>query len=262
MNKMLTNAISLGVVVLGMLPMAQAQANPISAQGTWETTLQGRDLDGNTSTVEAYYDRVLNITWLADADYAKTSGADADGYMLWSQAQAWVGGLNIGGVTQWRLPRMIDVGNDGCNLSNGGTDCGYNVLTTSGSPPYPASTVYSEMASMFYDTLGNLAPVDSSGNSQSGSGLTNTGPFANLLATKYWYGTEYAPTSLNAWNMDVSSGRQSFGTKETAHHHAWAVHDGDVGVAVGVVPAPATVWLFGCGLLGLMGVGLRRRARV
>lgn len=39
----------------------------ISGQGTWETTLQGRDLDGNLNTFKAYYDTVLNITWLADA---------------------------------------------------------------------------------------------------------------------------------------------------------------------------------------------------
>lgn len=39
----------------------------IPGQGTWETTLQARDFDGNMNTVEAYYDTVLNITWLADA---------------------------------------------------------------------------------------------------------------------------------------------------------------------------------------------------
>lgn len=32
-----------------------AQAVAISGQGTWESTLQGRDLDGNLSTFEAYY---------------------------------------------------------------------------------------------------------------------------------------------------------------------------------------------------------------
>ena len=47
-----------------------SRAAAISGQGTWETTLQPRDLDGNTSTIEAYYDTVLNITWLANATYA------------------------------------------------------------------------------------------------------------------------------------------------------------------------------------------------
>lgn len=39
-----------------------AQAAPIPGQGTWETTLQGRDLDGNFGSFEAYYDTVLDIT--------------------------------------------------------------------------------------------------------------------------------------------------------------------------------------------------------
>ena len=30
--------------------------------------LLGRDLDGNLSTAEAYYDTVLGITWLGDAN--------------------------------------------------------------------------------------------------------------------------------------------------------------------------------------------------
>jgi hypothetical protein len=42
----------------------------VYGQGTWETTLQARDMDGNTSTIEAYYDTVLDITWLADANYS------------------------------------------------------------------------------------------------------------------------------------------------------------------------------------------------
>ena len=36
----------------------------------------------------AVYDTDLNITWLADADYAKTSGYDADGLLSWPDAKA------------------------------------------------------------------------------------------------------------------------------------------------------------------------------
>ena len=43
--------------------------------------------------------------------------------------------------------------------------------------------------------------------------------------------------------------------------YAWAVQSGDVGVAVSSVPVPAAMWLFGSGLLGLMGVA-RRKHRV
>jgi hypothetical protein len=47
-----------------------SHAAAVSGQGTWETTLQGRDLDGNPATFEAYYDTDLNITWLANANIA------------------------------------------------------------------------------------------------------------------------------------------------------------------------------------------------
>ncbi len=38
--------------------------------------------------------------------------------------------------------------------------------------------------------------------------------------------------------------------------YGWAVHSGDVST----VPVPAAVWLFGSGLLGLIGVARRKRA--
>jgi hypothetical protein len=41
---------------------------------------------------------------------------------------------------------------------------------------------------------------------------------------------------------------------------AWAVHDDDVGTpAVSAVPVPATAWLFGTGLAGLLGFSRKRR---
>ena len=40
------------------------------------------------------YDDVLNVTWLQDANYAQTSGYDADGGMTWGNAVAWVSDLS------------------------------------------------------------------------------------------------------------------------------------------------------------------------
>ena len=37
----------------------------------------------------AYYDDVANLTWLADANYAMTSGYDVDGLMNWYDSMAW-----------------------------------------------------------------------------------------------------------------------------------------------------------------------------
>ena len=54
------------------------------------------------------YDTDLGITWLQDANYAQTSGYDADGRMTWNQATNWAAGLNINGITGWRLPSTVD----------------------------------------------------------------------------------------------------------------------------------------------------------
>lgn len=192
----------------------------VPGQGSWETTLQARDFDGNSSTIEGYYDTVLKITWLADASYAGTM-------MDWDTAtKDWVKNLKINGITGWRLPTMVDTDTPGCDGSFNGTDCGYNVKTTDG------STVYSEMASMFYDTLGNKARVDTSGASpQPGWGLTNTGPFSNLQPSIYWSGLEYALTGTAAWVFSFSDGNQATAAKG-ASWYVWAVHGGDVGSPV------------------------------
>lgn len=50
------------------------------------------------------YDDVLNVTWLQDANYAKTSGYDADGLLMWDMAMVWADGLVYQGYDDWRLP--------------------------------------------------------------------------------------------------------------------------------------------------------------
>ena len=44
------------------------------------------------------YDDVLDITWLQDANYAQTSGYDADGKMSWMDANTWASNLSLGGL--------------------------------------------------------------------------------------------------------------------------------------------------------------------
>ena len=198
------------------------------------------------------YDDVLGITWLQDANYAMTSGFDVDGMITWDTAVGWVDSLvysNSGGTyADWRLPTVIDTGSVGCPTNDwAGTDCGWNVDTSTG-----------EMASLFYDTLGNLAYYDTSGSPQSGSGLSNTGPFTNLQSHLYWTGTDWSPTGafINGFGgtsgtpgSAVWAGLQSIDDK-THDWYAWAVRDGDVAA----VPIPAAFWLFGSalGLLGWM----------
>ena len=201
----------------------------------------------------AYYDTVLNITWLADANYAKTSGYDADGLMTWSAAQTWIGTLNTAsylGKNDWRLPTVIDTGAPGCvTVAYTGTDCGFNVDLSTG-----------EMARMFYSTLGNTAAINTSGVAQpcisAGPNycLTNVGPFSNLQPNYYWSGTEYAPFTSDAWLFYFDLGSQYNDDKSTGFY-AWAVRPGDIAT----VPVPGAVWLFG-GAVTLLGAVRRRSA--
>lgn len=189
----------------------------------------------------AYYDDVNNLTWLADAN--------ANGAMTWADANAWAAGLNVAGVTGWRLPDTIDVNNDGITFPNvyQGVDAGYNITT------------HSEMSNMFYNVLGNSAIFDTAGNPQVG-GLSNTGPFTNLQSGYYWSATEYVIDPAYAWVFGMHNGNQGYLFKPATFYDlsnitAWAVYSGDVSA----VPVPAAVWLFSSGLLGLVGVARRKR---
>ena len=188
------------VATAAMLWATPAAALPVSGQGTWETTLLGRDVNGNAvsgnnASAVFLYDTALNVTWLRDAN--------KNGRMNWNAANTWASGLNVGGFTGWRLPSMVDTGASGCDYSNaGGTDCGYNVQTAT-----------SEMAHLYYVTLGNLAycpPGDATcaGGPQVGFGLSNTGDFQNMQSFDYWSGLEYAPSTSLAWAFRTFGGVQ------------------------------------------------------
>jgi hypothetical protein len=215
----------------------------VSGQGTWETTLLPRYFVGDDiDHPSAYYDTVLGITWLRNANAAGTT-------MDWTTANAWATALDLDGTPGadgWRLPLVVDTGTSGCNWANTGTDCGYNVDTATG-----------EMAHMFYVTLGNLAYYNTSGaGPQPGWGLTNTGPFSSLMASNYWSGTQYAPVS-GAWLFDFRYGSQNARPKYDGYY-AWAVYPGPIGAAA-PVPLPAAAWLLASGLVGLLGIGRRLR---
>lgn len=247
----------IAVLLAALVTAVAAQAAPVSNQGTWETTLLGRDINrnavaANSASAVYLYDTVLGITWLRDTN--------VNGFGDWSTQMGWAQNLSMGSgvnvIDDWRLPNITDIGNDGCNFSfAGGTDCGENVDTNG-----------SEMAHLFYVTLGNLAYCDpstattnfcSSQTFQSGFGLTNTGDFQSMQQfSGYWSGTEYAPSSSSAWYFYNFGGSQEVRDK-THTLYAMAVRPGDVLAAQ--VPEPETLLLVLTALAAL-GLGRRRQA--
>lgn len=145
----------------------------------------------------------------------------------------------------WRRPKVVDIGTPGCDspYAYSGTDCGYNVDLSTG-----------EMAHLFYDTLGNLAPYDTSGTGPPPGywGMTNTGPFSNIDLNYYWSGTTYAPGPGSAWNFRFYDGIQ-FDFPKSNVFYAWAVSPGDA-----LVPVPAVAWLVAGAFVG-MGAAAKRR---
>lgn len=223
-----------------------------------QAALQGRDLDGNGATFEAYYDTVLNITWLADANYAQTSGYDADGRMTWDAANTWAASLSFtDGVIvydNWRLPTVGPVNGTTFNYNysaDGSTDWGYNTASPQ-----------NEIGHMFYVTLGNLGRFNPDGTlsgcyvNGSSSCLDNVGPFSNLYSGSYFFGTEYAPGSSTMWEFITIDGQQNYGRKDIdGHNYSWAVSSGDVAA----VPEPGT-WVMLLAGLALVGAAAGRRS--
>jgi hypothetical protein len=186
------------------------------------------------------YDDVLDITWLQDANYARTSGGDDNGRMKWNQAMEWVQGLeyydSVRDVTwtNWRLPRIRP--SNGSNYVydfsvDGTTDRGFNTVS-----------VNSELAHMFYVTLGNRGYAATDGSyPQQLYGLTNVGPFKNLRPLAYWAESEYEPFPGHAWGFIYLTGSQHAGVKDLEAFYGWAVRDGDIASVTPVVDITSPV---------------------
>ncbi len=207
------------------------------------------------------YDDVLDITWLQDANYAKTSGHDADGKMTWSQAVAWAGNLSYGGYNDWRLPTVAPINGTTFNYNYswaGNTDSGHNISAIG--TPYAGATG-SEMSYMFYQNLSNQGYYKPDGVvsgcyvSSTNTCLDNIGPFLNLQADLYWSDTVHKIyPNQNAWTFSMEVGSQ-IDNNQSFEFYAWAVRDGDI---TAPVPEPETYALLFAGL-GLVGIAARRR---
>jgi hypothetical protein len=141
--------------------------------------------------------------------------------------------VRVGG---WRLPTAL-------NQDGTGPIGVYNVTGN-------------EMGHLFYTELGNKGYLAPDGTApQPGWGLVNKGPFRCLESTEYWSSSDYVlDGGYSAWFFSFRNGHQSVNGKDNTSFYALAVHDGNVGAPV---PIPDALWLFGPGLVGL--IGLKRK---
>lgn len=196
-----------------------AHSSPVTGQGTWEKTLLGRDINRNaveaTSVNAVYlYDTTINVTWLRDANI--------NGEKDWYRANSWaanlVTGNGVNAINDWRLPSFS-----------------------------------SEMASLYFTTLGNKAAYDKNGVRQPGQLVPNTGSFLNFMTGLYWLidKSETNEYSYFAFNTFYGS-KNTFNMSD--NYYAMAVRTGDVLVSsepVISVPEPKThvMLLFGLSLM-------------
>lgn len=253
----LRHAVQFAILAFGAAWVSGVHAAAIPGQGTWESTLQARDID-HDGKVDAYYDTSLNITWLADA-YADGPPAGFPAgrpIRFWSEAHEWTYNLNVDGITGWRLPTVI---NDPSALTLGGRSCADPASTMGSLCGFNSDPSQSELAHMFYVTLGNQALVSTSGEGQPGGGLSNTGPFSDLRPDWYWTETRANPVGKYVWMFAMNSGAQ-FVTDpmDGIPYGAWAVHDGDIAAAV---PEADTVLLAASGALVMAAWARTRRRR-
>jgi len=169
------------------------------------------------------YDTDLNVTWLADANYAKTTGhadtlygAGSDGRMTWNQAETWVAHLvyhdpkrNLD-LKGWRLPTTLQP-DPTCSVQSSGDSYGYNC---SGG----------ELGHLFYRELG--------GKTATPIGMVHNASYAlftHAPASLYWSGTAYARDASQAWGFLFDSGSSLMSGKGN-RMYVLPVRSGDVSI--------------------------------
>lgn len=195
------------------------------------------------------YDTTLDVTWLADMNYAFTSGYAAkgsvaypnpdeysiwpNGRMGWSAAMQWAESLVYGGFSDWRLPTLntsSDITCSGVYDPGGGLGLQYWGVNCSGG----------ELSHLFVIDLGNGAwssVLEQGGDTA--EQISNFALFSNIKSYQYWSSAEYAPGPYDAWAFYTSGGFQEPDAKY-AGLYAIAVRSGDVGATV---PEPQTLAL-------------------
>ncbi len=142
------------------------------------------------------YDTEQRVTWLQDANYARTSGQSDSGGMIWFEASAWAKGLEFGGHSDWRLPSTPGTGGD-----------------------------------IFEGEMGHLYRNEGINSSSPGPFKNVEGAFYWTGTDYDWVGHENDFGYAWTFPFRDSDAFQSFGGKDS-DSLAWAVRDGDYGPSV------------------------------
>jgi hypothetical protein len=200
------------------------------------------------------YDTTRNIMWLADMNYAFTSGhtgsgVSADGKMTWAAANAWANNLVYGGYSDWRLPTLnpSDITCEDSFDFGGGFPIQY----------FGFGCIGGELSGLFITDLGNKARESVLNQvGDTAEQIANLALFSNVRSDFYWSGTEFQPTpATRAWYFVSYEGGQYFGAGKDWAAYAIAVRDVDLTTSV---PEPKTL---GVVLLALGAVVVARRRR-
>ena len=175
------------------------------------------------------YDDVLDITWMQDANaLALFENYSSSDYKATSgDAHNLISDLIYSGYDDWRLPSV-------------------------GSAPRVGYDQYTgELGHMFFHNLGNTTGLDNVSFSDATDGSTMS--FLNVQQYAYMYSEYYSGNVNLSWVFNMSDGYQYFDELYYSGNGAlWAVRDGDS------IPIPATAWLFGSAIAGLL-VANRKR---
>ena len=187
------------------------------------------------------------ITWLQNANLAMSetfdvAGIPSSGLMPRSTADSYIDEMNAAnylGYNDWRLPDTQNPG--GFGLIPGEL---YNLYIGLGNTPGVGGNDQGTDPVIMSFTDGNGDQVD----------------FDNFVNSRYFYSEPYTNGAQNFFHFYYGKQYAYWGPAGAgdinAAGYVWPVRTGDVSI----VPVPAAIWLFGSGLLGLIGIARRRKS--
>ena len=223
MKKRFLAVLATGLFFLCITGLANADLTTIGTvtySGSDYNLIWDDNNNGNSVIWLDYFNSPTN--WAAQNAWA----AELDSSLIYNIDSAYTVTWND---AAWRLPSA------GVNPQDG-----YNQTT-------------SEMGHLFYNELRLSASPSPPYTTVAQLNATN---FDNLLAKWYWSGTEYANPLYpdRAWLFRMDTGDQ-INRYRNITEYGLAVRSGQVSL----VPIPATIWLLGSGIAGLVALGRRRK---